>query len=38
VRALALKVDRLTGAQLQDIIRKLPDGITYELNIEKEEA
>jgi len=38
VRAFALKVDHLTGAQLQDLIRKLPDGITYELNIEKEEA
>jgi hypothetical protein len=38
VRALSLKVDSLTGAQLQDMIRKLPDGVTYELNIVKEES
>lgn len=38
VRSLSLRVDQLTGAQLQELIRKLPDGITYELNIEKEDA
>lgn len=38
VRSLALRVDQLTGAQLQELIRKLPDGITYELYIEKEDA
>lgn len=38
VREFTLKVDQLTGAQIQELIRKLPDGITYELNIEKEDA
>jgi hypothetical protein len=38
IRALSLKVDHLTGSQLRDMIRKLPDGVTYELNIEKEES
>jgi len=35
---LDLKVDKLTGAQLQDLIKKLPDGMTYELGMEKEQA
>lgn len=38
VRSLSLRVDQLTGAQLQELIRKLPDGITYELNVEKEDT
>ncbi len=38
IRSLSLRVDQLTGAQLQEIIRKLPDGTTYELNIEKEDV
>jgi hypothetical protein len=38
VRGLSLRVGNLTGAQLQEMIRKLPDGITYELDIEKEDA
>ncbi len=38
IRSLSLKADRLTGAQLQEMIRKLPDGVSYELNIEKEDA
>ncbi|MCP4702097.1 MAG: DUF499 domain-containing protein [Gammaproteobacteria bacterium] len=37
LQALQLKVDRLSGAQLQELIKKLPDGMTYELDIEKEE-
>ena len=36
VRNVKLKVDHLTGAQLQELVRKLPDGILYELDIEKE--
>ncbi len=36
VRSLVLKVDQLTGAQLQELIKKLPDGMTYGLDIEKE--
>ena len=31
-----LSVDKLTGAQLQDLLKKLPDGITYSLDLEKE--
>jgi len=36
VRSLVLRVDELTGAQLQELIRKLPDGMTYGLDLEKE--
>ncbi len=38
LKALNLRVDKLTGAQLQDIIKKLPDGMTYELGVEKEQT
>ncbi len=37
VRSLEIKVDSLTGAQLQELIKKLPDGMTYELGLEKED-
>mgnify|MGYP003966723775 CR=1 FL=1 len=37
IRALALKIDQLTGAQLEELIKKLPDGMTYELGLEKED-
>ena len=36
VQDLALKVDRLTGAQLETLLRVLPDGITYELRLDRE--
>ena len=36
VKSLVVRVDSLTGAQLQELIRKLPDGMTYELGLEKE--
>jgi len=26
----------MTGAQLTDVLKKLPDGVTYSLNLEKE--
>jgi len=32
-----LTIDNLTGAQLQDLLKKLPDGVTYALNLDKEE-
>lgn len=35
---LQIRVTKLTGAQLQDLIKKLPDGMTYELGLEKEQA
>ncbi|MEQ1622584.1 MAG: DUF499 domain-containing protein [Methylococcales bacterium] len=31
-----LSVDKLTGAQLQELLKKLPDGMTYSLDLEKE--
>ncbi|GAG31321.1 unnamed protein product, partial [marine sediment metagenome] len=37
LQAMRLKVDNLTGAQLQDLLKKLPDGMTYELDVEKED-
>ncbi len=38
VWSLTLRVDQLTGAQLQELIKKLPDGMTYGLDLEKEKA
>ena len=38
LQSFVLKVDKLTGAQLQELIKKLPDGITYEMDIEKEDT
>jgi hypothetical protein len=35
---LSIKVGLLTGAQLQKLLRSLPDGMTYELSCEKEEG
>jgi hypothetical protein len=37
VQDVQLKVANLTGAQLNELLRKLPDGITYELTLNKEE-
>lgn len=36
VYELKLSVDQLTGAQLQALIKNLPDGVTYSLDLEKE--
>jgi len=30
-------VSAATGAQLQNLLKKLPDGMTFELSLEKEE-
>jgi hypothetical protein len=38
VRDLSLKIDSLTGAQLQKLLKGLPDGLSYELNCQKEES
>lgn len=38
VHQLALKVDNLTGAQLQKILRDLPEGLVFELSLETEES
>jgi hypothetical protein len=37
LKGLKLGVEKLTGAQLQDLLKKLPDGITYEMGVKKEE-
>lgn len=37
VQDVQLKVANLTGAQLKELLKKLPDGITYELTLNKEE-
>lgn len=38
LRSLRLKIDNLTGSQIQELLKKLPDGMTYELDVEKEES
>ena len=37
VQDVELKVASLTGAQLNELLTKLPDGITYELSLNKQE-
>jgi hypothetical protein len=31
-----INVPQMTGAQLTELLKKLPDGVTYALNLEKE--
>jgi len=38
LQTMRLKINNLTGAQLQDLLKKLPDGMTYELDVEKEDS
>lgn len=38
IRGLEIKVDSLSGAQLQKLLRTLPDGLTFELSLKKEEV
>ncbi len=38
LREVSVKVTGVTGAQLQKLLRGLPDGLTYELSVEKEEG
>ena len=33
---VSLKVTKMTGAQLQQLLKNLPDGVTYGLDLEKE--
>ena len=33
-----LKISSATGAQLKDILKKLPDGLTFDLSLEQEES
>jgi hypothetical protein len=36
VAEVLIKVPTATGAQLKDLLKKLPEGMTFELNLEKE--
>lgn len=36
VAEVSIKVSAATGAQLKELLKKLPDGMTFELNLEKE--
>jgi hypothetical protein len=38
VRDVTLRVTAATGAQLQKILRSLPDGLLYDLNLKKDDA
>jgi hypothetical protein len=38
VSNVALKIGKMTGAQLQALIKHLPDGVTYALDLEKEDC
>ncbi len=38
VNNVALKICKMTGAQLQALIKHLPDGVTYGLDLDKEEG
>jgi len=35
VTNISLKVGKMTGAQLQQLLKHLPDGVTYGLDLEK---
>jgi hypothetical protein len=37
VADVSIKLSAATGAQLKELLRKLPDGMTFELNLEKED-
>ena len=38
VAEVSIKVSAATGAQLKELIKKLPDGMTFELSLEKEDT
>jgi hypothetical protein len=38
VNNVAVKIGKMSGAQLQALIKHLPDGVTYGLDLEKEEG
>jgi hypothetical protein len=33
---VSIKVSSATGAQLKELLKKLPDGMTFQLDLEKE--
>ncbi|WPZ34053.1 DUF499 domain-containing protein [Thalassobaculum sp. OXR-137] len=38
VKEVTLKVPAATGAQLKELLKKLPDGMTFELSLDKEDS
>ena len=38
VHNVRVTLDAATGAQLQKLLKKLPDGLTYSLDLEKEDG
>lgn len=38
VKEVTLKVSAATGAQLKEILKKLPDGMTFEISLDKEDS
>jgi hypothetical protein len=38
VAEVSIKVSSATGAQLKELLKKLPDGMTFELNLEKDDT
>jgi hypothetical protein len=38
VTEVTVKVSSVTGAQIKELLKKLPDGMTFELSLEKEES
>lgn len=38
VRSVSLRVEGLTGGRLTELLKKLPDGVTYALEVEKESS
>ena len=38
VKEVRIKLTEANGAQLKDLLKKLPDGMTFELSLEKEES
>jgi hypothetical protein len=38
VQDVTLRISTATGAQLKDILKKLPDGLTFDLSLEQEES
>ena len=38
VNEVTLKVSAATGAQIKELLKKLPDGMTFELSLDKEDS
>ena len=38
VRSVSLRIEGLTGGKLRELLKKLPDGVTYALEVEREES